>query len=246
MLDPQGIVTNWNTRARRIKGYLTDEIVGEHFSPFYTPEERAADTPHTALETARREGRYEAERWRVRKDSSRFWAGVVIESIYDDGELIGFAKITRDLSEIREAREQLEQSQQQLFQAQKMEAIGHLTGGLAHDFNNLLTRIMGNLDLLETRLRKDAFVTSNIGIEPRRRGGLYRVVEASRVGRSGGLYRVTEASRDARSGGLYRVVRWTVAGSAAASNLRDSSDLSELSRGLCRAPQLYKYTNTPC
>jgi PAS domain S-box-containing protein len=153
MLDTEGRVSNWNTGAQRIKGYTADEIVGQHFSRFYTPEDVAAGVPARALATARREGRYEAEGWRRRKDGSRFWASVVIDPIRDDdGELIGFGKVTRDLTERREAQLQLEQSREQLFQAQKMEALGQLTGGLAHDFNNLLTGISGSLDLLRTRV----------------------------------------------------------------------------------------------
>ena len=152
MLSPEGHVTNWNTGAERIKGYAETEIVGQHFSRFYTPEDLDARLPWRALETAHREGRYEAEGWRVRKDGSRFWASVVIDAIHDDGKLVGFAKITRDLTERREAQIQLEQSREQLFQSQKMEAVGQLTGGLAHDFNNLLTGITGSLELLRTRV----------------------------------------------------------------------------------------------
>jgi PAS domain S-box-containing protein len=152
MLDPDGRVTNWNVGAERIKGYAASEILGEHFSRFYTPEDFDAGVPSRALETARREGRYEAEGWRLRKDGSRFWASVVIDAIYDKGQLVGFAKITRDLTERREAQLQLERSREQLFQSQKMEAIGQLTGGLAHDFNNLLTGITGSLELMKTRL----------------------------------------------------------------------------------------------
>ncbi|MBV8458201.1 MAG: PAS domain S-box protein, partial [Acetobacteraceae bacterium] len=153
MLDPEGHVTNWNTGAERIKGYSAAEIIGQHFSRFYTPEDFDAGVPARALETARREGRYEAEGWRRRKDGTRFWASVVIDAVHDDdGALIGFAKITRDLTERREAQLQLEQSREQLFQAQKMEAVGQLTGGLAHDFNNLLTGISGSLELARTRI----------------------------------------------------------------------------------------------
>jgi len=148
MLDPQGRVTNWNSGAERIKGYSPDDIIGEHFSRFYTPEDFDAGVPQRALATARETGRYEAEGWRVRKDGSRFWASVVIDAIHDErGELIGFAKITRDMSEKREARRRLEESREQLFRAQKMEALGQLTGGLAHDFNNLLTAILGACEL---------------------------------------------------------------------------------------------------
>jgi PAS domain S-box-containing protein len=155
MLDPEGRVTNWNTGAQRIKGYMADEIVGAHFSKFYTPEDREAQLPCKTLEIAEREGRFAAEGWRQRKDGSRFWASVAIDAIRDEnGTLIGFAKVTRDLTERRENELKLERSQQALFQAQKMEAVGQLTGGLAHDFNNLLTGIMGSLDLMKSRLAK--------------------------------------------------------------------------------------------
>jgi PAS domain S-box-containing protein len=148
MLDPLGRVTNWNAGAQRIKGYNPDEIIGEHFSRFYTPEDFEAGVPQRALETARETGRYEAEGWRVRKDGTRFWASVVLDAIRDeDGKLIGFAKITRDMTEKRETQLRLDESREQLFRSQKMEALGQLTGGLAHDFNNLLTAILGACEL---------------------------------------------------------------------------------------------------
>src|SRR6476661_4922964 len=146
MLDTEGRVSSWNTGAERFKGYAAQEIMGEHFSRFYTEEDRQAGVPARALETARREGRFEAEGWRVRKDGSRFWAMVIIDPIRNQaGELIGYAKVTRDMSEKRAIEEQLRQSQ-------KMEAVGQLTGGLAHDFNNLLTGISGSLELMQTRM----------------------------------------------------------------------------------------------
>jgi PAS domain S-box-containing protein len=148
MLDPTGRVTSWNAGAERIKGYAPSEIIGEHFSRFYTPEDLDIGVPKRALETARSAGRYEAEGWRMRKDGSRFWASVVIDAIKDeDGKLIGFAKITRDMTEKRETQLRLEESREQLFRSQKMEALGQLTGGLAHDFNNLLTAILGACEL---------------------------------------------------------------------------------------------------
>ena len=95
MLDPDGIVSSWNLGAQRIKGYLPEEIVGQHFSKFYTEEDRAAGLPQRGLDRARREGRFESEGWRVRKDGTRFRAHVVIDAIPgEDGEVIGFAKIT--------------------------------------------------------------------------------------------------------------------------------------------------------
>ena len=148
MLNPEGRVTSWNAGAQRIKGYSAGEITGRHFSQFYTPEDRDRGVPESALKTARETGRYEAEGWRVRKDGTRFWASVVIDSIRDnDGNLLGFAKVTRDMTEKREAQLRLEESREQLFRSQKMEALGQLTGGLAHDFNNLLTAILGAADL---------------------------------------------------------------------------------------------------
>jgi PAS domain S-box-containing protein len=157
MIDPQGYITNWNLGGERIKGYAAEEIVGRHFSQFYMPEDRVAGVPSRALGIAAEEGRYEGEGWRVRKDGSRFWAGVVIDRILDsEGKLVGFAKVTRDMTEKRRAEEALEQVRAALAQAQKMEAVGQLTGGVAHDFNNLLTVITNSLDLLERRVRSDA------------------------------------------------------------------------------------------
>ncbi|CAN7780823.1 PAS domain S-box protein [Caballeronia sp. LjRoot34] len=158
MLSPDGYVTNWNNGARRIKGYSEEEIVGSHFSRFYTPEDAAAGVPQRGLETATRDGRFEAEGWRVRRDGTTFWAHVIIDAIREhDGALVGFAKITQDITERREANELLEQTRAALFQAQKMEAIGKLTGGVAHDFNNVLQVLRGNLELLENRHRRDAW-----------------------------------------------------------------------------------------
>jgi len=157
MLSTDGHITSWNAGARRIKGYTEAEIIGSHFSRFYTPEDVAAGVPFRGLETARRDGRFEAEGWRVRRDGSRFFAHVIIDAIYEEGELVGFAKVTRDITERRRASEQLEQTQRALFQAQKMEALGKLTGGVAHDFNNVLQVLRGNLELLESRHGRDGW-----------------------------------------------------------------------------------------
>ena len=154
MLSPTGNITNWNSGAQRIKGYTPDEAVGTHFSRFYTEEDQSQGVPSQALATAAKEGRFEKEGWRVRKDGSKFWANVVIDAIRDErGVLVGFAKITRDITEKKLTTEALERANAALFQAQKMEAIGQLTGGVAHDFNNLLAIISSSLDVLSTRLR---------------------------------------------------------------------------------------------
>jgi PAS domain S-box-containing protein len=160
MLDPEGRVSSWNPGAQRIKGYLPEEIIGEHFSRFYTEEDRDAGLPQRGLKTAAREGRFEKEGWRVRKDGTRFWASVVIDAIRGDtGSLIGFAKITRDITERKEAERALDQAREALFQSQKMEALGQLTGGIAHDFNNLLMAVLGSLELVRKRLPEDPKIT---------------------------------------------------------------------------------------
>jgi PAS domain S-box-containing protein len=156
MLAPDGRLTNWNPGAQRIKGYRPEEVIGQHFSIFYTPEDREAGEPQRALETATREGRFENKAWRVRKDGTRFYAHVVVDPIWGEtGTLLGFAKITRDITEATLAQQDLERTREALFQAQKMQAIGQLSGGIAHDFNNLLTVILGNLEIVRKRVAND-------------------------------------------------------------------------------------------
>ncbi|MFS2129227.1 PAS domain S-box protein [Telluria sp. Tellsp131] len=145
MLSPEGLVTTWNAGARSIKGYTADEVIGTHFGRFYTDEDRNDGLPDRVLATAREQGRYHGEGVRVRKDGTRFRADVVVDAIRDaDGRLVGFAKITRDVTQ----RVQLEEARQALQHAQRLEAVGKLTGGVAHDFNNILQVIGGSLQLL--------------------------------------------------------------------------------------------------
>jgi PAS domain S-box-containing protein len=158
MLDPTGTITSWNIGAQRIKGYAPEEILGEHFSRFYTEPDRANGKPQRALQIAREQGRYEEDGWRVRKDGTFFWASVVIDPIHEDGKLMGFAKITRDMTERREAQLKLEQMQKQLAEVQKLDALGQLTGGVAHDFNNLLMIISGSLHILRKGTGNEARV----------------------------------------------------------------------------------------
>jgi len=176
MLDVEGNVASWNAGAQRIKGYAPEEIIGRHFSNFYTEEDRAAGLPRTGLQTASRDGRWEHEGQRVRKDGTRFWAHVVIDAIRDDdGKLVGFAKVTRDITERREAEAALQAAQGTMIRSQKLEAIGQLTGGVAHDFNNLLQVISGNLQLL----RKD--IAGNARAEMRVQNALGGVARGSKL-----------------------------------------------------------------
>ena len=156
MLDPSGHVSSWNAGARHIKQYEATEIIGRHFSCFYPAADQATGKPARALGIAAREGTYKEEGWRVRKDGSLFVAEVLINPIRDrEGGLVGFAKITRDITQRKQAEQDLEQARAALAQSQKMEAVGQLTGGIAHDFNNMLTAILGSLELLE--IRREAF-----------------------------------------------------------------------------------------
>ncbi|SEI55637.1 PAS domain-containing sensor histidine kinase [Pseudomonas sp. NFR16] len=156
MLDPTGIITTWNAGAERIKGYSPAEVIGQHYSLFFEPVDADAGRPQHALLTARSEGRFEGQGWRLRKDGTRFLAHVVIDPIRDDdGQFIGFAKITRDITEAVQAQTTLKETREALYQSQKMESIGQLTGGIAHDFNNLLTVILGSLGIVKKRLVDD-------------------------------------------------------------------------------------------
>ena len=152
-LDRDGLVATWNRGAERITGYSADQIIGRHFSVLYSEEDRAAGIPARTLSTAKSEGRFEAEGWRMRRDGTRFWATAVFDPIRNDNEeIVAFATVTRDITERVETQRILRETQEQLALSQRMEAVGQLSGGIAHDFNNLLMIIMGNLE----RVRHDA------------------------------------------------------------------------------------------
>ncbi|MEN0105595.1 MAG: PAS domain S-box protein [Pseudomonas sp.] len=156
MLDPSGVITNWNTGAQRIKGYTPQEIIGQNYAVFFSPEDRAKGEPQRGLSRALLEGRFESQGWRIRKDGTKFWASVVVDRIRDElGELVGFAKITRDITDVMEAQKALEKARESLFQSQKMESLGRLTGGIAHDFNNLLMVVLGSLEVVRRRVPED-------------------------------------------------------------------------------------------
>jgi PAS domain S-box-containing protein len=153
MLDAEGRVANWNAGAKRIHGFDADEIIGSHFSRLFADDDQRSDLPKHALKTALTTGKFEQEGWRLRKDGSRFWASVIIDPVRNKkDEVVGFAKMTRDITERMRAQKALDEAQAALAQSQKMEAIGHLTGGVAHDFNNLLMAVITSLDLLRKRL----------------------------------------------------------------------------------------------
>jgi two-component system, cell cycle sensor histidine kinase and response regulator CckA len=147
ILDPSGNVASWNAGAERVKGYKAEEIIGKHLSVFYEPSDAKDGRPEKTLALAAQTGRAEDEGRRVRKDGSIFWANVVVAPIHDSaGVLLGFAKVTHDLTERRSLEERLSQSQ-------KMEAIGTLAGGVAHDFNNLLSVVISYSELLADGLK---------------------------------------------------------------------------------------------
>ncbi|WP_031336090.1 PAS domain S-box protein, partial [Rhodopseudomonas sp. B29] len=125
MLDPEGRVTSWNRGAEQIKQYTAEEILGRHYREFYPQEARARGEPEHNLQIARERGRFEETAWRLRKDGSRFWAHVLIDPLRDEnGSLIGFAKVTSDMTERKRTEEAL-------VHAQKMESIGQLSAGIA-------------------------------------------------------------------------------------------------------------------
>jgi PAS domain S-box-containing protein len=150
VLDPGGHVTTWNAGAERIKGYSADEILGRHFSTFYTPEDLAAGKPAMELRVASATGRYEDEGWRVRKDGTLFWANVVITALLDPaGELIGFAKVTRDLTERRSAELQRVADARRVAEAEASNrAKSDFLTALSHELRTPLNAIGGYIDLI--------------------------------------------------------------------------------------------------
>ncbi len=159
LMDAQGRIISWNAGAERIKGYSTEEIIGKHFSIFYPPEEVAAGKPDWELEVAAAEGRMEDEGWRVRKDGTWFWANVVITALYDDqGRLVGFGKVTRDMSERRAAEKALTQRRRllaHLVQAQEMER-RRIAWDVHDDSIQAMTTVAMRLQLLAAKLPEES------------------------------------------------------------------------------------------
>ena len=167
MLDPQGYITSWNAGAERIKGYSAGEIIGKHFSIFYSSEDLAARKPERELEAAIKFGRVEDEGWRVRKDRSLFWANVVITALVENGRLRGFAKVTRDMSDRRKVHEL------QNADRQKNEFLAML----AHELRNPLAPISSAVQLLKLSPVKDPMVQETTELIDRQLTHLVRLVD---------------------------------------------------------------------
>ena len=150
MLDPNGYIASWNRGAQRIKGYSADEIIGLHFSVFYPAEDIAARKPEWELEKAAHDGRFEDEGFRIRKDGTRFWANVVITAVRDDDDsLVGFAKVTRDLTERRAAEQRAVADARRLAFAESANvAKGEFLAAMSHELRTPLNAIGGYTDLL--------------------------------------------------------------------------------------------------
>lgn len=163
LIDVNGLVCSWNPGAERIMGYAADEVIGTHFGRFHGPDDRTAGEPERSLVLATREGRYACEGWRLRSDGSRFRANVVIEPVFEAEELVGFVKVTRDITESYQAQTLLRDAQRALASTQQFEKVNLLSRGLAHEFNNLLTTIHNALDLIALRCDGDAGTGRLIG-----------------------------------------------------------------------------------
>lgn len=188
MLDPTGRIRTWNTGAERIKGYTQNEVLGQHFSLFFTPEDIQSGKPAMILATAAREGAYQEEGWRVRKDGSRFWASASITALFaENGQLRGFGKVTRDMTERKlaeEQREQLREREQQLRAERAERALMEsavrmrdmFLTVLAHELRTPLTSLLGTAQLLLRRGQREKTLS-----EKDRRGVEVIISQASRL-----------------------------------------------------------------
>lgn len=191
MLDIDGTILSWNLGAQRIKGYRPDEIIGKNFAIFYLPEEQHSQKPANELVVAARDGQYQEEGWRVRKDGSLFWANVLITAVFDEaGDLRGFAKVTRDMTERKRAddeRERLHQSELELERSREaqrqrdlmLQLREHFLTTAAHELRTPITSLVGYAELLERRLQH-----SELGDNERIQRPVHAIIEqANRLNR---------------------------------------------------------------
>jgi len=173
LLDSAGVISSWNVAAQRIKGYAPDEVIGRHFSMFFTEEDREKDEPGRALDAAAQLGRFQKQGWRVRKNGEVFLADVTISPIRDEqAKVIGFAKVTRDMTKEKQAQLDLDRAREAMLLAQRIEAVGQLTGGIAHDFNGIFRAILSSLETATRSLPEDPDIVPHVedAMQAARRG----------------------------------------------------------------------------
>ncbi len=188
MLAPDGTIASWNAGAERIKGWKADEIIGKHFSAFYTEKDKKDGKPARELEIAMRTGKYEEEGWRVRKDGTTFWASVVITALRDEtGELVGFGKVTRDLTERRDHEERLLKAVTELSKSNR--ELDEYAAFVSHDLREPLRKMASFAQLLELKLgpaldpEAKLFVKHIVDAAGRMRALITDVLDYSRIGR---------------------------------------------------------------
>lgn len=157
LLDSKGCIGSWNAAAQRLLGYTAPEVIGRRFDLLYPPEDVEEGVPEGELETARKEGRVEMEGWRVRKDGTRYWASVVVTALKDEkGDLRGFSKLHRHITERKLAREELENARQRVAQHEKLSTMGTLVSGVAHEIRTPLTAIANSVHLIRLLAERGA------------------------------------------------------------------------------------------